>query len=120
LVVFRYLSLHKSPFYAEKHDGRELPHTDHFSDCLLRLPMFYDLTVGQVSDRQEMRKMILHDLHALHGEISLKMPKKRQKMPKKRQKMPKYGQKLSKFVKNGPKSLLFVKKSDFCPNSEAS
>lgn len=44
LAVFHYLSLHKSPYYQDKHDGRVLPQTDHFSDCLLRLPMYYDLT----------------------------------------------------------------------------
>ncbi|MCS6933896.1 MAG: dTDP-4-amino-4,6-dideoxygalactose transaminase [Chitinophagales bacterium] len=43
-AVFHYLSLHKSPFYLPKHDGRELPLADHYSDCLLRLPMFYNLT----------------------------------------------------------------------------
>jgi dTDP-4-amino-4,6-dideoxygalactose transaminase len=46
--VFHYLSLHKSPFYTDKHDGRELINTDMFSDCLLRLPMFYDLTHDEV------------------------------------------------------------------------
>ncbi len=44
LSVFHYLSLHKSPFYISKHDGRELPNSDLYSDCLLRLPMFYELT----------------------------------------------------------------------------
>ncbi len=44
LVVFHYLSLHKSEYYADKHDGRELPNSDRYSDCLLRLPMFYELT----------------------------------------------------------------------------
>ena len=41
--VFHYLSLHKSPFYAAKHDGRELPWADHYTDCLLRLPLYYEL-----------------------------------------------------------------------------
>ncbi|HXK79609.1 MAG TPA: dTDP-4-amino-4,6-dideoxygalactose transaminase [Kiritimatiellia bacterium] len=50
LAVFHYLSLHKSPFYAAKHDGRELPNANRFADCLLRLPMFYDLTVDQVQE----------------------------------------------------------------------
>ncbi|MDW8301632.1 MAG: dTDP-4-amino-4,6-dideoxygalactose transaminase [Bacteroidia bacterium] len=48
LAVFHYLSLHKSPFYTPRHDGRELPHSDRFSDCLVRLPMFYDLDVERV------------------------------------------------------------------------
>ena len=43
LAVFHYLSLHKSPFYVEKHDGRELPNADRYSDCLLRLPLYYTL-----------------------------------------------------------------------------
>jgi dTDP-4-amino-4,6-dideoxygalactose transaminase len=43
MAVFHYLSLHKSPFYHEKHDGRNLPETDRYSDCLIRLPMFFDL-----------------------------------------------------------------------------
>ncbi len=42
-AVFHYLSLHKSPFYADKHDGRILEHSDRYTDCLLRLPMFYEL-----------------------------------------------------------------------------
>jgi dTDP-4-amino-4,6-dideoxygalactose transaminase len=44
LSVFHYLSLHQSPFYASKHDGRDLPNSDFYSNCLLRLPMFYELT----------------------------------------------------------------------------
>lgn len=41
--VFHYLSLHKSPYYADKYVGPELPLTDHYSDCLVRLPLYYDL-----------------------------------------------------------------------------
>ena len=44
LPVFHYLSLHKSPFYADKHDGRELPWADFYTDCLVRLPLYYELT----------------------------------------------------------------------------
>lgn len=47
-AVFHYLSLHKSNFYRDKHDGRELPHCDRFADCLVRLPMFYELTMEEV------------------------------------------------------------------------
>jgi dTDP-4-amino-4,6-dideoxygalactose transaminase len=49
-AVFHYLSLHKSLFYKDKHDGRELPNSDKFSDCLVRLPMFYDLTDEQQNE----------------------------------------------------------------------
>ena len=43
LAVFHYLSLHRSPFYQSKHDGRELPQSDRYSDCLVRFPLFYEL-----------------------------------------------------------------------------
>ena len=49
-AVFHYLSLHSSPYYADKHDGRELPECDRYADCLVRLPMFYDLKDEQVID----------------------------------------------------------------------
>lgn len=48
LAVFHYLSLHASPFYSDKHDGRALPQSDRYSDCLVRLPMFYDLPIEKV------------------------------------------------------------------------
>jgi dTDP-4-amino-4,6-dideoxygalactose transaminase len=41
--VFHYLSLHKSPYYTDKYNGPHLPFTDHYSDCLIRLPLYYDL-----------------------------------------------------------------------------
>lgn len=44
MAVFHYQSLHKSSYYAPKHDGRELPNCDRFSDCLVRLPLYYDLS----------------------------------------------------------------------------
>jgi dTDP-4-amino-4,6-dideoxygalactose transaminase len=44
LPVFHYLSLHKSPFYADKHDGRNLMWSDHYTDCLVRLPLYYELS----------------------------------------------------------------------------
>lgn len=42
-AVFHYQSLHKSIFYKSKHDNRELPLADFYSDCLVRLPLFYEL-----------------------------------------------------------------------------
>lgn len=44
MAVFHYISLHKSPFYQDKHDARELPETDNFTDTLVRLPLFYELS----------------------------------------------------------------------------
>ena len=42
-AVFHYLSLHSSPYYSDKHDGRGLPNCDNYAECLVRLPLFYDL-----------------------------------------------------------------------------
>jgi len=48
LSVFHYLSLHKSEFYQGKHDGRVLKYSDWYTDCLLRLPMYYELELSMV------------------------------------------------------------------------
>lgn len=47
-AVFHYLSLHKSPYYFNKHDGRDLIESDNYSDTLLRLPFYYELTENDV------------------------------------------------------------------------
>lgn len=43
-TTFHYLPLHSSVFYYDKHDGRELPNCDRYGDCLVRLPLFYELS----------------------------------------------------------------------------
>ena len=48
LAVFHYISLHTSPFYKGKHDGRELLMTDFYSNTLIRLPMYYDLSKADI------------------------------------------------------------------------
>ena len=42
-AVFHYLPLHQSAYYAARHDGRSLPWAGHYADCLVRLPLFYEL-----------------------------------------------------------------------------
>ena len=46
--VSHYLALHASEFYSSRHDGRTLPNCDRYADCLVRLPMFYELDVEAV------------------------------------------------------------------------
>ena len=48
MPVFHYLSLHKSPYYHDKHDGRELIECDKFADRLVRMPFYYDLSDADV------------------------------------------------------------------------
>lgn len=47
-AVFHYQSLHRSPYFKNKHDGRTLPNSDRFSDTLLRLPLYYELESHQI------------------------------------------------------------------------
>jgi dTDP-4-amino-4,6-dideoxygalactose transaminase len=46
-AVSHYLSLHKSDYYTQKHDGRELSNSDFYSDCLIRLPFYYELSLEE-------------------------------------------------------------------------
>lgn len=43
-ACFHYLSLHKSQYYLENYQERpKLENCDHFADCLVRLPMYFEL-----------------------------------------------------------------------------
>lgn len=59
LSVFHYISLHTSDYYQEKYEGEALTSCDHYSDCLVRLPLFYEL------DDNDLQK-IIHTIHDLY------------------------------------------------------
>ena len=59
-AVFHYLSLHKSDYFKNQHDGRELPQSDRYTDCLVRLPLFYDL-------KDEDQTYIIDKIKAYYG-----------------------------------------------------
>ncbi len=48
LAVFHYLPLHRSSFYRKNHGNRRLPHCDFYSRCLLRLPLFCNLSQSNI------------------------------------------------------------------------
>jgi dTDP-4-amino-4,6-dideoxygalactose transaminase len=48
-AVFHYLPLHSSDFFQDKHDGRILANTDHFSDCIIRLPFYNEMKDDEMS-----------------------------------------------------------------------
>jgi dTDP-4-amino-4,6-dideoxygalactose transaminase len=48
IAVFHYLSLHTSEYYKDRHDGRVLGNCDKYANCLVRLPLFYELTPKDV------------------------------------------------------------------------
>jgi dTDP-4-amino-4,6-dideoxygalactose transaminase len=47
-AIFHYLSLHQSTYFKDKYSGGDLPESDRYSDCLVRLPMYYELTRQQI------------------------------------------------------------------------
>lgn len=63
MAVFHYQSLHKSSYYISKHDGRELPESDRYSDCLLRLPLYYEL---EIADAEKIAGLVLKYLKHYH------------------------------------------------------
>ena len=48
---FHYLALHKSVYYLNHYEDRpDLPNCDYYADCLVRMPMYYELSFEQVDD----------------------------------------------------------------------
>lgn len=45
--VFHYLSLNKSDFFLANNPEIDIPNSDHFTDCLLRLPFYYELSENE-------------------------------------------------------------------------
>ena len=50
-AVFHYQSLNKSSFYLKNNISRDLINSDKFTNCLVRLPFFYELQVDLVIDK---------------------------------------------------------------------
>lgn len=45
--VFHYLCLHRSPYYKKKHDGRKLINAERYEDCLVRLPLYFEIDLNE-------------------------------------------------------------------------
>lgn len=48
-AVTHYLSLHKSPYYKEQEVKYEMNNSDKYTECLLRIPLFYELTMTDIN-----------------------------------------------------------------------
>lgn len=48
LAVFHYQPLHSSKYFEDKHDGRSLPNTIRFSEQMVRLPLFADISGEEI------------------------------------------------------------------------
>lgn len=62
MAVFHYLSLHQSDFYKEKYKGDDLVEADHYTDTLLRLPLYYELDENDV-------QRICNTIHEFYNNI---------------------------------------------------
>jgi dTDP-4-amino-4,6-dideoxygalactose transaminase len=49
LAVFHYQGLHKSKYYSSIHGNRPLPYVEKYTDCLLRLPLYYEIGTQNVN-----------------------------------------------------------------------
>lgn len=64
LAPFHYLSLHKSDYYTSHNsDIPKLPVCDMYADCLVRLPLFYELTLEQVDDIVKIIKQYIEEVY---------------------------------------------------------
>jgi dTDP-4-amino-4,6-dideoxygalactose transaminase len=46
-AVFHYLSLHRSAYFASHYKGEALAYSDHYTDCLVRLPLYTSLAIEE-------------------------------------------------------------------------
>lgn len=60
--VFHYQSLHNSKYYRDKHDGRQLTQAERYTDCLVRLPFYYELTETE-------QEFIIHTINGFAEQV---------------------------------------------------
>jgi dTDP-4-amino-4,6-dideoxygalactose transaminase len=48
MAVFHYQSLHKSEFYKNKYDGLTLNNANNYSETLVRLPFYFELSENEI------------------------------------------------------------------------
>lgn len=61
-AAFHYQTLHDTPYYASKHDGRALPQATRYSECLLRLPLHTGLEQAEID-------FILQSVHDFYATL---------------------------------------------------
>ena len=61
LTPFHYVALHTSPMGARFHDGRPLPNSEALSQCLVRLPLFFNM------EQREVEQVIARTREFLRG-----------------------------------------------------
>ncbi len=61
-TTFHYLPLHSSAYYKNQFKGEPLVHCDHYGDCLVRLPLYYELSD---EDATRVGKLVLEGITTL-------------------------------------------------------
>ncbi|WP_395044762.1 dTDP-4-amino-4,6-dideoxygalactose transaminase [Flavobacterium sp.] len=51
MAVFHYMSLHKSSYFLQSNKDKLLPETEKYTNCLVRLPLFFELDVKKVIEK---------------------------------------------------------------------
>lgn len=63
-TTFHYLPLHSSAYYKDQFKGEPLVNCDRYGDCLVRLPLFYELTDAEAAD---IARLVIEAAHGLLG-----------------------------------------------------
>lgn len=63
-TTFHYLPLHSSVYYKDQFKGEPLVNCDRYGDCLVRLPLFYELTDAEAAD---IARLVIEAAHGLLG-----------------------------------------------------
>ena len=63
-TTFHYLPLHSSAYYKDQFKGEPLVNCDRYGDCLVRLPLFYELTDAEAAD---IARLVIEAAHGLPG-----------------------------------------------------
>lgn len=62
ITPFHYVALHASPFGNRFHRGRALPNAERLTQCLVRLPLFFNMTDGEQDEVIERTREFLNGI----------------------------------------------------------
>ncbi len=60
ITPFHYVALHQSPFGQHFHDGRSLPMSERLTTCLVRLPLFFNMSEHEQDEVMMRTQEFLH------------------------------------------------------------
>lgn len=63
-TTFHYLPLHSSEYYKDRYQGKPLTNCDHYGDCLVRLPLYYEL---KEEEAEQIARLVIEGAQAVLG-----------------------------------------------------